>query len=404
MIRVAIISPEFLPIPSVKGGGVETLITDFLDVNEKEHKANIDVYSVYDSEAKEESKKYAYTNFKFYKLKKPMFNNFFLRVIRKIFKQTFLFNKKYFKAIVDDMLKTDYDYIIVENKTPFLPYLSRSLKGRCTKVLVHIHNSDQVKPNNFIDLSKKCFGVLAVSEYVKKLVIDNNPKINQDKIKVIYDFSDINYINSPSNESEELIFRKKNSISDSERIVLYCGRVIESKGIKQLMISIIEINDPKVDLLIIGNSWYGADSSGTEFEKELKQLANRIPGKVIFTGYIEHSSIGVYYSLSDICVFPSIAPETAGLVQLEAMGYRKLTIVSDSGGMPEYIGKAGYIVKVDDQFQVNLTKILRHTLSMDQIELEERGMKLYEHSKKFNSTTSFNELINFLIENQKTEK
>lgn len=35
MLKIAIIVPEYLPVPAVSGGGVETLITDFLELNEK---------------------------------------------------------------------------------------------------------------------------------------------------------------------------------------------------------------------------------------------------------------------------------------------------------------------------------------------------------------------------------
>lgn len=403
MIHIAIISPEFLPVPAVKDGGVETLITDFLDVNEDERKARIDVYSLFDTQAKKESAKYKYTSFNFYKFEKPVFNNFFLRVIRKIFKQTFLFNKNYFKKIVKDIKKENYDYVIVENKTPLLPYLSKSLKKKSTKILIHIHNSDQVKPNKLVDLSKHCFSVLAVSNYVKNLVLDSYPNIKESNIKVIYDFSDINYKNTVFDKKNELAFKNNNGISENERIILYCGRIIESKGIKQLLKSLITINNPNVNLLIIGNSWYGDSHNITEFEKELKELTKKIPGKVIFTGYVNHADVGLYYSMSDICVFPSIAPETAGLVQLEAMGYKKMTIVSNSGGMPEYIGKSGFVVNLGDQFQMDLMKILKRTLSMDNEELRRRGMDLFIHSQKFNGVNSFNELIDFLIKKQTME-
>ena len=58
--KIAIICPAELPVPSVKGGAVETLIDHFLDENEKrgEQALEIIVYSVYDINAELESKKY----------------------------------------------------------------------------------------------------------------------------------------------------------------------------------------------------------------------------------------------------------------------------------------------------------------------------------------------------------
>lgn len=34
------LTPEFLPVPAVDGGGVETILNDFLDINEQNHEAD----------------------------------------------------------------------------------------------------------------------------------------------------------------------------------------------------------------------------------------------------------------------------------------------------------------------------------------------------------------------------
>ena len=68
--KIAIICPAELPVPSVKGGAVETLIDHFLDENEKrgEQALEIIVYSVYDINAELESKKYKNVKFKYFKI------------------------------------------------------------------------------------------------------------------------------------------------------------------------------------------------------------------------------------------------------------------------------------------------------------------------------------------------
>ncbi|WP_283598508.1 hypothetical protein [Lactobacillus gallinarum] len=47
-MKLAIISPGFVPAPAVKGGAVEKLIEYFIDGNEKDHKYDIDLYTVDD--------------------------------------------------------------------------------------------------------------------------------------------------------------------------------------------------------------------------------------------------------------------------------------------------------------------------------------------------------------------
>ena len=59
-LRLAIISPGFVPVPAVKGGAIEQLIEYFIDGNELEHKYDIDLYTVNDKLL--DNKKYKYTN------------------------------------------------------------------------------------------------------------------------------------------------------------------------------------------------------------------------------------------------------------------------------------------------------------------------------------------------------
>src|SRR5699024_7718083 len=132
-----------------------------------------------------------------------------------------------------------------------------------------IHNSDQIKPNFLVDLSKQCYGVIVVSKYVKDLVISRYPTIEKSKIKVIYNFSDINQNSFPIDDKQVKKFKIENNISEDEKIILYSGRVIESKGIMQLFKAVKKIDDPKIDLLIIGNSWYGTINVQTEVQRIL---------------------------------------------------------------------------------------------------------------------------------------
>ena len=53
-----------LPVPNVRGGGAETLITALLRENEKSNN-EITVYSIYDEEAEKETENYQKTKFKF---------------------------------------------------------------------------------------------------------------------------------------------------------------------------------------------------------------------------------------------------------------------------------------------------------------------------------------------------
>ena len=66
-MKIAIATFADLPNPPVKGGAVESLIDDLCQVNEAEHKLSIDVFSIQDTAAAEETSLYKSTNYIFYK-------------------------------------------------------------------------------------------------------------------------------------------------------------------------------------------------------------------------------------------------------------------------------------------------------------------------------------------------
>ena len=62
-MKVAIICPQGLPVPAVKGGAIETLVELICRENEIYEDLDIDIYSIYDEEAKKVAKSYNYSNF-----------------------------------------------------------------------------------------------------------------------------------------------------------------------------------------------------------------------------------------------------------------------------------------------------------------------------------------------------
>lgn len=391
MKRIAIILPEFLPVPAVKGGGVETLVTQLLLENEKRGKYRFDVYSIAEPRAEKESKKFQFSRFFYYDNASTQGSDFILRVIRKLLHQTFVFNRQYFKRIITDVSARNYDAVIVENKTVILGMLNKMVSND-TSLIVHIHNRDQIRPNRLIDFRTQLESVFAVSKYVKNEVLQEYPGLNPDSIQVVHNFVDSAQFDAVSDQKFRLRFREKNNISDDEKVILYSGRVIESKGIMQLIRAVAKLDNKHVYLVVVGNSWYGSTGK-TKFQSTLEQAASVMPNKVIFTGYIEHDEISKYYAVADICVFPSIAPETAGLVQLEAMASGKMTVVSSSGGMPEYISKEGFVVPLGARFQEELFKTLNKLVTIPNSSLAELAHTFKDNANLFSVEKSFDELV-----------
>ena len=58
MKKIALVLPEVYPVPAVKGGAIEELVTILLEQNEIEKKAEFLVFSMANIEAEEKAKKY----------------------------------------------------------------------------------------------------------------------------------------------------------------------------------------------------------------------------------------------------------------------------------------------------------------------------------------------------------
>ena len=92
MKKILIIPQQFYPIPAVKGGAVETLLTNLIDCNEIYHRAYLYIVSKHDEEASKH--KYQYTKIIYVKntfVKKFFFKIclFFRKLIHKVTRMFF---------------------------------------------------------------------------------------------------------------------------------------------------------------------------------------------------------------------------------------------------------------------------------------------------------------------------
>lgn len=123
MKKICMITPNFLPVPSVKGGAVETLVTNLIEQNEIGKKLDITVYSIYDSQAESKAKEYEYTKIKYIKVKA---NNILERwkskitgngVLSKVLKKALRINEYYYAYKIEKKIQPElYDSIVIEGR------------------------------------------------------------------------------------------------------------------------------------------------------------------------------------------------------------------------------------------------------------------------------------------------
>lgn len=130
---------------------------------------------------------------------------------------------------------------------------------------------------------------------------------------------------------------------NGKKVVLFVGRLAEKKGVTYLIDAVRNLD---VKLIIVGKG---------PLEKQLKDQASDLEGKVIFLGARSHEELKVMYASADIFVAPSITAkdgdkEGVPTTIIEAMASGIPVIASATSGIPEIIehNKNGFLVEEKD--------------------------------------------------------
>jgi glycosyltransferase involved in cell wall biosynthesis len=120
--------------------------------------------------------------------------------------------------------------------------------------------------------------------------------------------------------------------------ILFVGRIVPDKGLEWLLKTLVHL-DPRIRLDIAGEGWE---------RPRLEKLADKlgINNRVTWHGWCNSDKLNQLYEQCFAVIFPSIWPEPAGLVTLEAYAHHRPVIASAVGGIPEYLrdGETGTLV------------------------------------------------------------
>jgi len=320
-----------LPVPALHGGAIEQLVEILVNENEKKNLFQFTVIGPYFTDAEKAQERFKNTVFVNIKYSKK-WNQYFgtcRAILKKIIKKDYTLLSTYNFQVHQYLLQYGgvFDYIVNEHADDGLFSLSSRKWGR-EKFVNHLHMetfADKVTLDSF-------HKYLCVSKYVDEVY--NKTNVNKTPIKstVLYNSVELNKFNKAISANEIKLIREELGFTETDFIIIFCGRLKEFKGVKQLLQAVITL-EGKVKLLIIGQS--ETSDKVSAYESEIRNLASQYDNLIRFSGYVANNEIWKYYQLSNIGVIPSICEESFNMVLLEMMATGLPTIATISGGMAE---------------------------------------------------------------------
>lgn len=135
-------------------------------------------------------------------------------------------------------------------------------------------------------------------------------------------------------------------IQIKNKVVLFFGYIRRYKGLDVLIEAFSELEKEMSDviLLIAGQP---INDNWERYEKLIKK--NNLENKVkVEIGFVPEQEIEYYFAASDLVVLPYIYLDTHGGIGALALPFSKPLIVTDVGGLPEYVKDERVLAKPND--------------------------------------------------------
>ena len=391
MYNIGIIMGGVMPVPAVCGGAIETLITSVVKRYSKEDGLKLTVFSVYHKEAVKAAEKYPEIRFvwthtnTFWNLAKHAV----FMAVRALSGRTIRTLQRHYNEIAPVITNEKFDLLIVEGgDEQAVIDIAKGYKREQLVFHAHIH---------FIPSKKTADGfghMIGVSGFVTREYI--NACKTPVKAHTLKNAIDTDKFNKEVSKEERIALRKKLGLSEEDFVILYVGRLIQVKGILELIKSVLSISDKNIKLLVVGSANFGKYGF-SPYAKKVKKLCKKNRNRIVATGYVDNSEIYKYAMAADIQCVPSLWEEAAGLVTIEAMAYGIPTIVTNSGGMTEYVTEENALIIERDGIAEKLKNAICYL--KDNPELRNQMSKNAKiQSKKYGEETYYKNFVKIVYE------
>lgn len=391
MLNIGIIMGGVMPVPAVCGGAIETLITSIVKKYAKEDGFRLTIFSVYHRDAVEAAKRYPDVRFvwthtnTFWNLAKHAV----FMAIRGLTGKTIRLLQRHYNEIAPVIQNEKFDLLIVEGgDEQAVIDIAKGYKREQLVFHAHIH---------FIPKEEvvKGYGhMIGVSEFVTEeyLKVCKMPV----KAHTLKNAIDVERFGRSVSEEEKDAIRKRLGLSEDDFVVLFVGRIMQIKGVLELMQAVASLEDKHIKLLIMGSANF-KKWAFSSYERKVKALAKQNPERIIFTGYVDNAEVYQYASVADVQCAPTLVEEAAGLVVIEAMAEGLPLIVTKSGGMVEYVNESTAVVIERENIIENLKSAICHMKEHPEVRRQmSENAKL--QSKQYDEQTYYQNFVKMIHE------
>lgn len=165
--------------------------------------------------------------------------------------------------------------------------------------------------------------------------------VDEDKIEIIPNGVSLSEFEKLPEKGE---FRKRYSIKNNEKVVLYLGRMHKIKGIDLLVEAFAELAKEMDDIKLVMVGPDGGILSSLKKKIENQKIGER----VLFTGPLYDNDKLQAYVDADVYVLPSVY-EIFGITALESCACGTPVVVTDQCGISEFLNNTGCVVEYDKE-------------------------------------------------------
>ncbi|MDU3192363.1 MAG: glycosyltransferase family 4 protein [Finegoldia magna] len=278
-------------------------------------------------------------------------------------------NKLFYNRFYEDIM--DWKPDIVHSQTEFTMFIQAKKIAKDLDIpLLHTYHTVYEDYTHYFSLNKKIGKELA-KQFSKQIIkMTDGVVVPTNKIYNLlteYNIQEDIYV-APTginvqklSECDDLDIRSGYKIPEDKHIVLFLGRIGKEKNITEILQYLENIDRDDIVFIIAGAG---------PFLSELKDICSnsKIRDRLIFTGMIDSSKVGNFYSQSDVFVSASTS-ETQGLTFIESMACSTPIICRHDDCLDGVLidGKTGFGYDTEEEFIDYLNQILDNEKLRDEM-------------------------------------